>query len=292
MGEERLISNVVGAGAVGGDAAARAAGGAAGAVGAAAAGTTGGSASRPEEKRPLLHVQDVAVSFEGRPVLRGVSLELHRGELVSLLGASGGGKTTLFNVISGLLAPDEGRVLLDGRPIDGLTGHVSYMMQKDLLLESMRVADNVGLPLRLRGAAKAAARAEAEALLPSFGLAGAGDLWPSQLSGGMRQRAALARTYLFSRDVMLLDEPFSALDAITKSELHAWFLEMQRRLGLSVLFVTHDIDEAVLLSDRVLVLAEGRIAADVAVEGPAARTPDFALTPEFLECKRQVREFL
>ncbi|WP_172135870.1 ABC transporter ATP-binding protein [Adlercreutzia sp. ZJ473] len=243
-------------------------------------------------KHPLLHVQDVAVSFEGRPVLRGVSLALRRGELVSLLGASGGGKTTLFNVISGLLAPDAGRVLLGGRPIDGSMGHVSYMMQKDLLLESMRVADNVGLPLRLRGAAKAAARAEAEALLPSFGLAGTGGLWPSQLSGGMRQRAALARTYLFSRDVMLLDEPFSALDAITKSELHAWFLETQQRLGLSVLFVTHDVDEAVLLSDRVLVLADGRIAADVAVRGPAARTPDFALTPEFLDCKRQVRGFL
>lgn len=240
----------------------------------------------------VLAVENVAVSFGGRPVLRGVSLELRCGELVSILGASGGGKTTLFNVISGLLAPDAGRVLLNGENVTATTGHVSYMMQKDLLLENLRVADNVGLPLRLRGASRAAARAEAEALLPAFGLAEAANLWPTQLSGGMRQRAALARTYLFSRDVMLLDEPFSALDAITKADLHAWFLEMQRQLGLSVLFVTHDIDEAVLLSSRVLVLAEGRIAANIPIPGPTPRTPDFALTPEFLESKRQVREFL
>lgn len=250
----------------------------------------------------LLDVEDVAVSFEGRAVLRGVSLQLRDGELVSLLGASGGGKTTLFNAVSGLLVPDAGRVLLRGQDITGATGHVSYMMQKDLLLESMRVADNVGLPLRLRGASKAQARAEAVALLPDFGLAEAAQLWPSQLSGGMRQRAALARTYLASRDVLLLDEPFSALDAFTKADMHRWFMATQRRLGLSVLFVTHDIDEAALLSDRILVLKEGLIVGEVPVNRPgkagdasaaAVEAPeDFSLTEQFLEAKRQVRALL
>lgn len=243
---------------------------------------------------PLLSVEDVAVSFDGRPVLRGVSVCLREGELVSLLGASGGGKTTLFNVVSGLLAPDAGRVCLRGQNITGATGHVSYMMQKDLLLESMRVADNVGLPLRLRGASKAQARAEAVKLLPDFGLADAAQLWPSQLSGGMRQRAALARTYLASRDVLLLDEPFSALDAFTKADMHRWFMATQQRLGLSVLFVTHDIDEAVLLSNRVLVLKNGEIAGEVPVSRPqeAEFPEDFSLTEQFLEAKRQVRTLL
>lgn len=243
---------------------------------------------------PLLSVEDVAVSFDGRPVLSGVSVRLREGELVSLLGASGGGKTTLFNVVSGLLAPDAGRVCLRGQNITGATGHVSYMMQKDLLLESMRVADNVGLPLRLRGASKAQARAEAVKLLLDFGLADAAQLWPSQLSGGMRQRAALARTYLASRDVLLLDEPFSALDAFTKADMHRWFMATQQRLGLSVLLVTHDIDEAVLLSDRVLVLKDGEIAGEVSVSRPqeAEFPEDFSLTEQFLEAKRQVRALL
>ncbi|WP_276926744.1 ABC transporter ATP-binding protein [Parvibacter caecicola] len=243
-----------------------------------------------QEHETVLDVEGVAVAFDGRPVLRGVGLQLRRGELVSLLGASGGGKTTLFNVIAGLLPADAGRVLLQGRDITGQSGQVSYMMQKDLLLESMRVADNVGLPLRLRGASKAQARAEAEALLPQFGLADAGQLWPAQLSGGMRQRAALARTYLFSREVMLLDEPFSALDAFTKAEMHQWFAQARQQLGLSVLLVTHDIDEAVLLSNRVLVLRDGAIAGEVAVARPAAE--DFSLTEQFLEAKRAVKALL
>lgn len=244
-----------------------------------------------QEHETVLDVEGVAVAFDGRPVLRDVSLRLHRGELVSLLGASGGGKTTLFNVIAGLLPADAGRVLLQGRDITGQSGQVSYMMQKDLLLEGMRVADNVALPLRLRGASRAQVRVEAEALLPQFGLGDAGDLWPAQLSGGMRQRAALARTYLFSREVMLLDEPFSALDAFTKAEMHQWFAQARQQLGLSVLLVTHDIDEAVLLSNRVLVLRDGAIAGEVAVVRPAA-DEDFSLTEQFLEAKRAVKALL
>ena len=164
-----------------------------------------------------LEVRGVSVSFDGRKVLEDVSVTLRKGELVCLLGVSGGGKTTLFNVISGLLQPDAGQVLLDGEDITGKPGHISYMLQKDLLLPYRTIEDNVALPLLLRGVKKREARKQASALFEEFGLGGTEKLWPSQLSGGMRQRAALLRTYLFSQDVALLDEPFSALDTLTKS---------------------------------------------------------------------------
>ena len=198
-----------------------------------------------------LEVRRVSVAFDGRPVLRDVSLTLREGELVCLLGVSGGGKTTLFNVISGLLAPDQGQVFLDGEDVTGKPGRISYMLQKDLLLPYRTIQDNVALPLMLRGIGKREARAQAAALFPEFGLEGTETLWPAQLSGGMRQRAALLRTYLFSQNVALLDEPFSALDTLTKSAVHRWYLEVMERIRLSTLFITHDIDEAILLSDRI-----------------------------------------
>lgn len=241
---------------------------------------------------PLLQVRNVSVGFGGRPVLRDVSLDLADGQVVGIVGASGGGKTTLFNVIAGLLQPDEGQVLLDGRDITGKPGSVAYMMQKDLLLPNRRIADNVALPARLAGVPKAESRRRAEQLLPDFGLAEAGQLWPSQLSGGMRQRAALARTYLLAtlrgNGVALLDEPFSALDALTKAEMHRWYLDVMARIHLSTLFVTHDIDEAILLSDRVLVLKGGTVADAVDIAHPGGKTADFALTESFLVSKRRL----
>lgn len=241
-----------------------------------------------------LEVRGVSVSFDGRKVLEDVSVTLRKGELVCLLGVSGGGKTTLFNVISGLLKPDAGQVLLDGEDITGKPGHISYMLQKDLLLPYRTIEDNVALPLLLRGVKKREARKQASALFEEFGLGGTEKLWPSQLSGGMRQRAALLRTYLFSQDVALLDEPFSALDTLTKSAIHRWYLDVMERIHLSTLFITHDMDEAVLLSDRIYLLTgqPGRITSEIVVEEPRPRRQDFNLSPEFLQYKRQVQEQL
>ena len=241
-----------------------------------------------------LEVRGVSVSFDGRKVLEDVSVTLRKGELVCLLGVSGGGKTTLFNVISGLLKPDAGQVLLDGEDITGKPGHISYMLQKDLLLPYRTIEDNVALPLLLRGVKKREARKQASALFEEFGLGGTEKLWPSQLSGGMRQRAALLRTYLFSQDVALLDEPFSALDTLTKSAIHRWYLDVMERIHLSTLFITHDMDEAVLLSDRIYLLTgqPGRIASEIVVEEPRPRRQDFNLSPEFLQYKRQIQEQL
>ena len=228
-----------------------------------------------------LEVRGVSVSFDGRKVLEDVSVTLRKGELVCLLGVSGGGKTTLFNVISGLLKPDAGQVLLDGEDITGKPGHISYMLQKDLLLPYRTIEDNVALPLLLRGVKKREARKQASALFEEFDLGGTEKLWPSQLSGGMRQRAALLRTYLFSQDVALLDEPFSALDTLTKSAIHRWYLDVMERIHLSTLFITHDMDEAVLLSDRIYLLTgqPGRITSEIVVEEPRPRRQDFNLSP-------------
>lgn len=235
-----------------------------------------------------LEVRHVSLAFEDNQVLQDVSLTLREGELVCLLGISGGGKTTLFNVISGLLQPDEGQVFLDGQDITGKPGHISYMLQKDLLLPYRTIEDNVALPLLLRGVKKKEARAQAAALFPQFGLEGTEKLWPAQLSGGMRQRAALLRTYLFSQNVALLDEPFSALDTLTKSAVHQWYLEVMERIRLSTLFITHDIDEAILLSDRIYLLMDGRVGEEIIVREPRPRHMDFNLTPEFLEYKRYI----
>ena len=241
-----------------------------------------------------LEVQHVSKSFDGKPVLQDISIELNRGELVCLLGVSGGGKTTLFNVISGLLAPDEGRVLLDGEDITSAPGHISYMLQKDLLLPYYTMEDNVALPLVLKGVKKKVARNRASSLFAQFGLEGTQRQYPAQLSGGMRQRAALLRTYMFSQDVALLDEPFSALDTLTKSAIHRWYLEVMERIRLSTLFITHDIDEAILLSDRIYLLSgsPGQITGEIVIDVPKPRRQDFNLTPEFIEYKRKILSML
>jgi len=241
-----------------------------------------------------LEVQHISKSFDGKPVLQDVSVELHQGELVCLLGVSGGGKTTLFNVISGLLSPDQGRVLLDGEDITARPGHISYMLQKDLLLPYRTIEDNVALPLLIKGMKKKQARSEVSPLFAQFGLEGTQKKYPAQLSGGMRQRAALLRTYMFSRDVALLDEPFSALDTITKSSIHKWYLDVMENIRLSTLFITHDIDEAILLSDRIYLLSgsPGRIVEEIVIHEPKPRRSDFNLTPEFLAYKRRILALL
>ena len=241
-----------------------------------------------------LEVKHISKAFDGKPVLQDISLELRAGEIVSLLGVSGGGKTTLFHIISGLLQPDCGQVLLDDRDITGRPGQVSYMLQKDLLLPYRTIQDNVALPLLLKGTPKKEARLQASRLFAQFGLEGTQKHYPAQLSGGMRQRAALLRTYLFSQEVALLDEPFSALDTLTKSAIHRWYLQVMEDIHLSTLFITHDIDEAILLSDRIYLLsgAPGCIAGEIIIREPKPRREDFNLTPAFLEYKRRILELI
>lgn len=242
----------------------------------------------------LLEVIDVQKNYGADVVIQDINMQLNEGELVCLLGVSGVGKTTLFNVIAGLYVPDQGHVLLNGKTINGTPGHISYMLQKDLLLPYKTVLQNLMLPLILRGHSKAEARAEVLRHLPQFGLEKTEMKYPQQLSGGMRQRAALLRTYFASEGVLLLDEPFSALDTITKSSMHRWFMELMQRISLSSIFITHDIDEAVLLADRIYILSgkPGQISHEIQINVPRPRPADFSYTETFLEYKRLVRDAL
>lgn len=242
----------------------------------------------------VLSVKDVSKSFDEEKIIEHVSLELHEGEIVSLLGISGGGKTTLFNIIAGLSLPDVGQVFLDGREVTGKTGNVSYMLQKDLLLPYKTILDNVALPLMIRGMTKKEARAKAAPYFAEFGLEGTEKKYPWQLSGGMKQRAALLRTYLFSQKVALLDEPFSALDMLTKQSIHEWYLDVMENIRLSTLFITHDIDEAILLSDRIYIMTgrPGQITKEIRIQESKPRAKDFSLSEEFLKYKKEIMSHL
>lgn len=238
----------------------------------------------------LLRAEHISKTYGEKKVLEDITIHLEKGELVSLLGVSGSGKTTLFHILSGLIAPDEGKVYLQDQDITSSPGSISYMLQKDLLLSHKKVIDNVALPLLLKGMKKKEAREKANPLFAEFGLEGTQLQYPSQLSGGMRQRAALLRTYLSSNGVALLDEPFSALDTLTKTSVHKWYLEVMQHIDLSTLFITHDIDEAILLSDRIYILngAPGRIKEEIVIREKKPRAEDFTLSEEFLEYKRQI----
>ena len=246
-----------------------------------------------EQNKVILRAEHISKTYGEKKVLEDISIHLEQGELVSLLGVSGSGKTTLFNVLSGIIPPDEGKVYLKDQDVTSTPGSISYMLQKDLLLPHKKMIDNVALPLVLKGVKKAEAREKANPLFAEFGLEGTQYQYPSQLSGGMRQRAALLRTYLSSSGVALLDEPFSALDTLTKASVHKWYLEVMQHIDLSTLFITHDIDEAILLSDRIYILngTPGTIKDEIVIQERKPRAADFALSEELLaSCSFSVDE--
>lgn len=194
-----------------------------------------------------IELKGITKLYEGSNILENISLHLEKGELVSIIGPSGCGKSTIFNVITGIIGKEDGELYING--------DISYMHQKDLLLPHKTIIDNVALPLQLRGISKKAARDEAYKYFEIFGLAGYEYKYPHELSGGMRQRANFMRTFMTSNDIMLLDEPFGALDYITKHNLIDWFYNVRKKLESSILLITHDIDEAIHLSDRIYILS-------------------------------------
>lgn len=239
------------------------------------------------------------LSWEGEPIVEDVTFSVAAGELVCLVGRSGSGKTTLFHALAGLTAPERGQVFVGDKDITGVPGSVAYMLQKDLLIPERTVQDNAALPLLLKGMSLKEARAQVASQLDRFGLEGAQGLYPDQLSGGMRQRAALLRTYLMDDPVLLMDEPFSALDALTRADMRSWFLDLMSRLGLTCMLVTHDVDEAIAMADRILVLAGNpaqgqvsRLVGEVAIECPREGRAQFMLTSDALAIKRRVLELL
>ena len=242
-----------------------------------------------------LKVKNITVNFEEKSIIEDVTITLNEGEIVSILGVSGVGKTTLFNVIAGLINPCIGTVELDGENIIGKSGKISYMLQKDLLFPFKTILDNVSLPLILKGENKKKAREIAGKYFSQFGLEGMENKYPKELSGGMRQRAAFLRTYMFSSEIALLDEPFSALDTITKQKIHTWYLDVVKKLNISILFITHDIDEAILISDRIYIISgkPGKIVNEIEVKiNKNISNEEVSMTQDFLNYKKEIMKFL
>ena len=200
-----------------------------------------------------LEIRNISFSYKNKPILDDLSFAVKPGEFVSVLGPSGCGKSTLLKVLTGVLTPQKGEIYVDGQPSTGLTEHFSYMPQNDLLFPWKTILDNVCLYGRIHGSYEQL-KEQALKNFPVFGLSGYENSYPSALSGGMRQRAAFLRTALCHADILLLDEPFGALDVITRGDMQDWLLQMRKQLNKTVLLVTHDMDEAIYLSDRILIL--------------------------------------
>lgn len=237
-----------------------------------------------------LVVKNLSKNFAEKPVFEALNFYVADQEMVSIVGPSGVGKSTLFHLIAGLLTPTVGEILLNGQSIVNQTGKVSYMLQKDLLFAYKTIEENVALPLILQGMKQKVALEKARHLLEEFGFSQVAKSYPQALSGGMRQRVALLRTYLFSADFILLDEPFSALDPFTKSEIHDWYLKIHKQLKLTTLFITHDIDEAIKLSNRIYVLKgpQAHQFAEVLIDENLKSRADYELSEAFLAYKRQI----
>ncbi|XOJ03303.1 ABC transporter ATP-binding protein [Paenibacillus polymyxa] len=249
---------------------------------------------------PALDVVNVHASFRERrsrlSVLNGLSLTVEQGEFVAIVGPSGCGKSTLFHIIGGLLKPQEGQVLMNGQNVTGQRGKISYMPQQPALFPWRTIEDNVLLAGEVASSAppRAEALAEARKWLSSVGLAGFEQAYPHMLSGGMQQRAAFLRALLSPQELMLLDEPFSALDALTRSDMQRWLLDIWEQNRRSVLFITHNIEEALLLADRVYVLSNrpATVLHEVHVPFDRPRREEITEESAFLERKRQIAQWM
>ncbi len=248
----------------------------------------------PKNNKIKLEIIHFKQNYENMPIIDDISLKLRENEFVTLIGPSGCGKSTIFNMISGLVRIDIGQVFIEGKDSTGETGKVSYMFQKDLLLPWKKIIDNAALPLRIRGYSKKDSRQRVGKYFKLFGLEGFESKYPHQLSGGMQQRAALMRTYMSSKDIILLDEPFGGLDAITRFKMQNWLLEILGQLKVSILFITHDIEEAIFLSDRIYVLSNrpAKIKKEIIVTLPKPRDREIITSAEFNEIERDILSLL
>jgi ABC-type nitrate/sulfonate/bicarbonate transport system ATPase subunit len=242
----------------------------------------------------MLELKQVEKSFAGAKVLNDISFSVKEGEFVSIIGPSGSGKSTIFNILNGITKQSSGEVLFKGQALPEKHRPFAYMPQKDSLLPWRTIQENVILPELIQGNNKAKAREEASAHFPTFGLDGFENAYPHQLSGGMRQRANLLRTYMTNKDIFLLDEPFGSLDAMTRQALQDWLLEIWQTWGKTVLFITHDIDEALYLSDRVIVLSgrPGTVLRDMKVPLERPRKRELSVSEAYNKLKLDLFQLL
>ncbi|MBS5885042.1 MAG: ABC transporter ATP-binding protein [Clostridium sp.] len=231
-------------------------------------------------------LKNISKSFDEMEILRKINIEVKEGELVSILGPSGSGKSTIFNILTNLINSDRGEVEVNG--------DLSYMYQKDMMVPWKKVIDNIGIPLIFKGNSKKNAREEVKKHIDEFGLNGFEYKYPSQLSGGMKQRANFLKTYLTSNDIMLLDEPFGALDSITRRKMQKWLLDLTKEINSTILLITHDIEEAILLSNRIYIISEkpAIIKGEIKVNLPKERNEDIVTSDKFVAIKKEVLELM
>lgn len=247
---------------------------------------------------PVLKVTDIQKSFksghQSLPVLDGVSLRVEQGEFVSIVGPSGCGKSTLFQIVGGLVQPDAGEVWMNGQQVTGERGHISFMPQQPALFPWRTIEDNVILAQEVKGMSKKEARAEAREWIARVGLSGFEQAYPHMLSGGMQQRAAFLRALLSPEELMCLDEPFSALDTLTRSDMQRWLLDIWEENRRSILLITHNIEEALLLSNRIYVFSSrpGSVLEVIDVPFPRPRKEEITEDPTFLRLRRELSEWM
>jgi putative hydroxymethylpyrimidine transport system ATP-binding protein len=244
----------------------------------------------------VLSLKNLTYAFldmeRSEPIFSDLTMDIQEGEFVSLIGASGSGKSTLFKLINGLLEPHSGEIWIHGEQPKNRLGKVGYMPQKDLLLPWRTVMDNVLLPLELARSNHQLDMNDVREWLARFGLAEYEQAYPHQLSGGMRQRIAFLRTIVSGHDLLLLDEPFGALDALTKRDMHRWLLDLLNNLNKTVLFITHDLEEALLLSDRIYLLSNvrGQGAQEYRVALPRPRSSAIIYDSKFVEMRKELEQ--
>jgi putative hydroxymethylpyrimidine transport system ATP-binding protein len=241
----------------------------------------------------MLSIKELSFAFQNnggsKSIFQKISMDVKAGEFVSVIGASGSGKSTLFKLIAGLLEPNEGQIGIDGQQPEKRLGKVGYMPQKDLLLPWRTVVENVFLPMELANENKQRKLTEIREWLSRFGLAEYENAYPHELSGGMKQRVAFLRTIMTGKNLLLLDEPFGALDSLTKRNMHTWLLELWGDLQKTVLFITHDLEEAILLSDRIYLLpSAGEEIQEVTVNLPRPRKTELIYQSEFIAMRKEL----
>ncbi len=241
----------------------------------------------------MLSINKLSYSFSvEKPIFERLSLDVKTGEFVSVIGASGSGKSTLFRLITGLLEPDRGEILIHGQESGKRLGSVGYMPQKDLLLPWRTVLENVLLPLEVVKENKQIKIAEIRDWLFRFGLSDYEKAYPNELSGGMKQRVAFLRTLMTGKDLLLLDEPFRALDSLTKRNMQSWLLGLWEELQKTVLFITHDLEEAILLSDRIYLLKGNGMVQEVKVNLERPRSSELIYQSEFMTMRRELERLI
>jgi ABC-type nitrate/sulfonate/bicarbonate transport system ATPase subunit len=241
-----------------------------------------------------LNIENVSKQYAGTYALAPTNLTVSDGEFITIVGPSGCGKSTLFNIISGVLNPTEGDVLIDEKDVTNAPGHVGYMMQKDLLLPWKSTFENILLGISLTRKASKEEQERAATLAERYGLGTFLNNFPHTMSGGMRQRAAFLRTLMFNKDVLLLDEPFGALDSQTRFSMQQWLLDVWSEQRRTILFITHDVEEAVFLADRVVVMSPrpGRIEEIIPIEIERPRERGILTSEAFIAYKRQILDLI